>query len=253
MALLPSYGPSVEQRSLRVPQQPLWLRHRSRGGPLVSHGDYPRPDNWGVLLCCAAATKPVSSASAWEQHLPVSRSGRHPSLALNKLQLPARAQGRAFCRFKEYDPEKGPPRLKPGNRSTLWEGINILKAGLGKMKHRHPQAEKEMLEGILVLEKFANVEHHYRDSKRAHDLLSEVVSPLNSDLENHNLEDTLEVSLRAMCQLLENAPGEIGKDLRRTISGNKKVKISLEKIRDCYHNAGALARKILAQLPSSPE
>lgn len=135
----------------------------------------------------------------------------------------------------------------------MWEGINILKTGLGKMKHRLPQAEKEMLEGILVLEKFANVEHHYCHRKRAHDLLSEVVSPLNTDIENHDLEDTLEVSLRAMCQLLENAPGEIREDLRRTISDNKRVKTSLEKIRDCYHNAGALARKILDQLPSSPE
>jgi hypothetical protein len=141
----------------------------------------------------------------------------------------------------------------------LVEGINILKGAMGKMKHNHPsspdhkQAKNEMLEAILILEKFAADEHHYGNLSKARRLLIMVVRPLSSDLENHDIKDIVEASLRAMCLLLQNAPAEIGSDLRRTISEYKKLKTSLEKMQYCADKAGALAQKILAQLPSTPE
>ncbi|EMS56233.1 hypothetical protein TRIUR3_23901 [Triticum urartu] len=224
-----------------LPQQPLWLRHRARGGLLVSHGDYP-PDHQGVLLCCrsvaSAATK--RSVLAWPQYSPAVRTGCHrePSFPKDLLQLFVRAQGRTFC-FAPYLIEAG---NQPKNVLTFYKACNILTGD------PCPKAMLECLRFLLA----TDVEIYRRRCNARH--LSKAV--LSVGKKSHELVlglDVLEKWLRVTELLLQKAPEDVRAELCSKLSHHGNGKTSLERIRDdggCADEVRELAKCVLTKLRS---
>ncbi|CAN6381065.1 unnamed protein product, partial [Urochloa humidicola] len=209
--------PFTEHTSLvrRPPplQQTRWLppHHQTRARLFLSDGGYP-PLNSCVVLLCQRFVKPVVYPAS-----------------------PVQLQTRAYSLANYYPSNTG--KMEPTfarGKNMLDHAFQMIKFPAARSSSKYEEAKELMLKGLAILEEIATKEDKYSTNDRdAKNLLHEFMRPIIDDL--YALEDgarciIVTASLRAIWQLLQTAPPEIGTTLRREISSKEQVKNRMESI-----------------------
>ncbi|CAO2188029.1 unnamed protein product [Urochloa humidicola] len=242
-------------------QLPLFIRHSTRGGLLVSRGDCRRQDKLGVPLgirFLASAVNSASPASARPQYFPVTAGTagchmQHPSSAGKGMLLhkSGRAQGHRLFNNKAsaYTSIPAVAKIVPPSFATA---VNKHKRGV------ESNSPKTILEALEIFKVLAKDKYYCENEFKATDILDTVMSPLGRNRlhkRGGGLDDgVVKESLEVARLLLDSAPEEIRVQLCKEV----ELEPILDRIVQDYADHEVLVKlakeiqfNFLAKLPPS--